>query len=394
MKNFKLLTLFSILILGASLSISSCNKPDKCEDDNSCDTTNVITLVNTTPYKFNLKQPFKDIGASFDNTPTDNPTTVEGAELGRYLFYDKRLSANNTISCASCHHQKNAFSDPVAKSIGYEGEETSRNAMSVVNMRWQPKFFWDIRANTLEEQVLMPIQDHIEMGMTLEETVDKLKKIDIYPDMFMKAFGSEEIDADKISKALSQFVRTIISQDSKYDEALANGPKKVFTDEEFLGFELFFRHVDPDPTGKTNLPGSDTRGANCGDCHNSVLLTLNTITNNGLDEEYADNGYGDINTAEKWKATFKTPTLRNIELTAPYMHDGRFATLEEVIDHYDLHIKEHDNLDYQIKEAGNYFPRKLNLTNSEKQALIAFLKTLTDYKLISDPKYSDPFINP
>ncbi|MFY0675458.1 MAG: cytochrome-c peroxidase [Bacteroidia bacterium] len=362
--------------------------------NSSCQPVDPIDSFKTTAYDFNLNQHFADISPEFDNTPEENPTTVEGVELGRHLFYDVRLSKNNTISCASCHKQENAFTDPDRFSVGFEGKTTARNSMSIVNMRWQRLFFWDARAQTLEEQVLMPIQDHIEMGMALDETLTKIEDIDIYPDLFELAFGDKDITSERISFALAQFVRTIISQDSKFDEVFGLPDAKIrqaFTAEEYLGYQLFTTHVDPDYFGDKNNPGSVTRGANCGDCHLGQLMTNNLITNNGLDLEYSDNGYGDINSKEKWDATFKTPTLRNIELTAPYMHDGRFETLEEVVEHYDEHVKEHKNLDFQIEEAGNHLPGVLHLTEDEKKALVAFLKTLTDYQLINDPKYANPF---
>lgn len=388
MQISRLLHLLPLLCFAGLLGsgISSC-KPDDCpecpEDSQQQDSNRA--------YDFQLKPHFANIGERFDNTPVDNPTTVKGVELGRYLFYDERLSINNTIACASCHEQKKAFTDPDRFSEGFEGELTRRNSMSIVNMRWQPGFFWDLRAATLEEQVLMPIQDHIEMGMTLEQLTPKLTEIELYPPLFKASFGDEEITADRISKALAQFVRTIVSQDSRFDETYSKNPQTVLTDQEYLGYKLFFKHVDPDFGTGQNLPGSDTRGANCGDCHSSTLLTLNTIANNGLDTMYQDKGYGEIVNKDKYMGTFKTPTLRNIELTAPYMHDGRFETLREVLDHYDSHVKDHRNLDPQISEAGNYFPGQLDLTDPEKDAILAFLKTLTDEKLISNPAYSNPF---
>ncbi|MGB0429542.1 MAG: cytochrome-c peroxidase [Bacteroidia bacterium] len=359
-----------------------------------CGNDDPVDSFKTTPYEFGLKQHFENIAPVFDDTPEDNPTTVEGAELGRYLFYDSRLSVNDKISCATCHKQENAFTDPDRFSTGFEGNTTARNSMSIVNMRWQQLFFWDSRAVGLEEQVLMPIQDHIEMGMTLDAVVAKLKKIDLYPPMFEQAFGSTEITSDRISKALAQFVRTIVSQNSRYDDVFGLPDAKIkqlFTDEEYLGYRLFITHVDPDYFSGINDSGSASRGANCGDCHKTALMTNNLITNNGLDSITVDQGYGKISGKAKYDGTFKTPTLRNIALTAPYMHDGRFETLEEVIEHYDEHVQMHKNLDIQIEEAGNHLPGQLHLNDEEKKALIAFLHTLTDNQLINDPKYADPF---
>jgi len=382
MKN--LTTITALFLFTCFLLVSSCDG-DGGDDDPKKDTT---------VYDYELTQAFKDIDPVFDNQPEDNVATNEGVELGRHLFYDPRLSKNNTISCASCHKQEMAFTDGERFSLGFNGERTARNSMAIANMRWHGLFFWDGRAPTLEEQVLMPIQDPVEMGMTLEEVEDKLKDIDIYPDMFESAFGSKEITSDRVSKALSQFVRSIMSQGSKYDQIYGlpdSRIKNIFTDEEYLGFTLFKTHIDPDYGAGINKPGTANRGANCGDCHHTALLTNNLFTSNGLDSITKDEGYGPISGKEKYDGTFKTPTLRNIELTAPYMHDGRFQTLEEVLDHYDQHVQDHPNLDIQIAEAGNIYPGRLDLTNKEKNAIIAFLKTLTDYDLIENPKYSNPF---
>lgn len=381
--------LFILTLLGG-LSLGACNVDDNGDDGGDDDGGS----GPTTAYDFDLSPQFGDIDEAFDTTPDDNPTTVEGAELGRYLFYDVRLSKNNTIACASCHKQENAFADPEQFSEGFEGKRTSRNSMAIVNMRWQSLFFWDGRAKSLEEQVLMPVQDEIEMGMTLAEMTEKLKTIDIYPDMFESAFGTSEITSDRVSKALSQFIRTLVSQNSKFDEAYGKSDaaiRQILSTEEYLGYQLFITHVDPDYGSGINIPGSASRGANCGDCHRTALFTTSTFTNNGLDSLTTDAGYGDISGKGKFDGTFKTPTVRNIELTAPYMHDGRFATLEEVIEHYDEHVLDHKNLDSQISEAGNTWPGKLNLTDQEKAALIAFLKTLTDNDFVTNPKYASPF---
>ncbi|MBI1184189.1 c-type cytochrome [bacterium] len=365
-----------------------------CRRTDVCPTCNGTTKDSLTPWEFGLRPQFADIDTSFDSTPKDNPTTVEGADLGRYLFYDVRLSANNTVACASCHKQEYAFADNVQFSKGFDGGHTARNSMSIVNMRWQKKFFWDGRANSLEEQALMPIQDHIEMGMNLDDLVPKLQAIDIYPPKFEAAFGSSKVTADRIGKAIAQFVRTIVSQNSKFDDAFGMPEGKVkhlLTDEEFLGYKLFIKHINPDNGSGKNMPGTANRGANCGDCHKTALMTNSMFTSNGLDSVTTDPGYGKISGLPQFDGTFKTPTLRNIELTAPYMHDGRFNTLEEVIEHYDSHVQDHPNLDVQISAAGNNFPGRLDLTDEEKRALVAFLKTLTDHQLITDPKYASPF---
>ncbi len=309
-----------------------------------------------------------------NNTPASNPVTDAGATLGRVLFYDKKLSANNSLACASCHIQENGFSDPRPFSIGFEGEVMSRNSMPVVNMRHGFNFFWDARVNSLEEQVLIPLQSHIEMGMDLDTLVAKLDTIDYYAPLFEEAFGSDEISTTNISRALSQFLRSIISYQSKYDAGVENDFAD-FTEQELLGKSLFF-----------------TPETNCNACHMTALFTDVFITHNGLDEEYADQGVGALTNPSN-NGKFKTPSVRNVALTAPYMHDGRFETLAEVVEHYNSGIQPHPNLDDRLTVEGDVggTPRQLNLTEEEKAALVAFLETLTDEVLMSDEKFSDPF---
>ena len=347
-----------------------------------------------TPYDFQLKKSLASIDPVFDNTPIDNPTTNEGVELGRYLFYDQRLSKNDKVSCASCHQQEYAFSDPRTFSKGFEGKETKRHSMSIINMRWHPRFFWDARAATLEEQVLMPIQDPIEMGMDTSDLKIKLAKIDLYPRLFKKAFGSEVITANKISKGLAQFVRSIISQDSDYDDFYYQTIprlKIILSDQLYLGYRLYNRHPDPSESDK-NIPGNlEYRGANCFECHGGAMITDLGITTNGIDKETTDSGFGAITGKTSDDGTFKTPSLRNIAHTAPYMHDGRFKTLREVLDHYDSHIKRHPNLPTDMLLAGNFEAMKFDLLEEEKDAIIAYLNTFSDNELLTNPKYSNPF---
>ncbi|MBI5856685.1 MAG: c-type cytochrome [Sphingobacteriales bacterium] len=319
------------------------------------------------------------------NTPANNLITDNGATLGRVLFYDKNLSANNTISCASCHKQANAFSDPVAKSNGFNGGLTGRNSMPLTDAKYYPngRFFWDQRAATLEDQVLMPIQDLVEMGMTLPALETKLKGLAYYPSLFTKAFGDATITSDRISKALSQFVRSIVSYQSKYDAgrstyptAPAPPPNAVFpnfTAQENRGKEIF---LSPQSA--------------CAACHGSETFTAPQEKNNGLDLTTIDRGFGAVVNNTALDATFKVGSLRNVELTAPYMHDGRFTTLEEVIEHYSSGVRNHPNLSPQLK-LPNGQPRLGNFSPQDKAALVAFLKTLTDLSVTTDVKYSSPF---
>ncbi len=321
-----------------------------------------------------------------DNTPNDNMISNEGATLGRVLFYDKNLSANGTVACASCHKQEKGFSDDATLSVGFEGGLTRRHSMTLINSRYyqRGRFFWDERASTLEEQVLEPFQDPIEMGMTLEQVVSAVQEQDFYPPLFEDAFGSQDINSDRISRALSQFVRSIVSHSSKYDEgrALSNSPGanfSNFTNEENLGKSLFFQTIS-------------NGGGACFGCHTTeAFVSANPgPQNNGLDLVTTDLGAGAVFNNPIFEGRFKTTSLRNIELTAPYMHDGRFATLEEVVEHYNSGIKAHPTLSPALMDD-NGNPVQLNFTNSEKAALVAFLKTLTDHSLSSEEKWSDPF---
>ena len=342
--------------------------------------------------------------ARTDTTPADNPVTNAGATLGRVLFYDTRLSANDTKSCASCHIQEYGFSDPEQFSEGFDGGRTGRHSMGLANARYynRGRFFWDERAATLEDQVLMPIQDKVEMGMTLDALETKLAAADFYPPLFEAAFGSPEVGRDGISRALAQFVRSMVSYNSRYDQAF-DGTRpdfnRVFTAEEQLGSRLFGgggrggRGGDGRGDGRRGgrgrgrRPGPDrgpdrVRSAGCVRCHGTAAQ-VGRLSNNGLDRDTSDDqGAG--------RGRFKVPSLRNIAVTAPYMHDGRFATLREVIEHYNSGVQSHPNLDRGLG-GRNRRPRRLNLNNREIDALVAFMTTLTDESFLTDPKFSNPF---
>jgi cytochrome c peroxidase len=318
------------------------------------------------------------------NTPANNPITDWGATLGRVIFYDKNVSLNKTISCASCHKQQNAFADVLSLSKGFAGGNTGRNSMGLTDAKYYPngKYFWDERAATLEEQVLMPIQDHVEMGMNLDTLVNRLKNTTYYPALFTKAFGDGTVNSDRISKSLAQFVRSIISYQSKYDVGRSTLPANAapptfnftnFTAQENAGLQLFFSPQNA-----------------CAACHGTETFTGPVAKNNGLDLITTDRGVGATTNNTLNDGKFKIGSLRNIELTAPYMHDGRFTTLEEVVEQYNSGIKNHPNLDPVLKTPAGT-PKQLNLTAAQKAALVAFLKTLTDQAMITDTKYSNPF---
>lgn len=328
-----------------------------------------------------------------DNTPEHNQMTNMGATLGRVLFYDKNLSIDNTISCASCHRQSAAFADTEKFSEGIKGQRTKRNSMGLINARYyeNERFFWDERAPNLEEQVLMPIQDHVEMGMNLEDLEVKLAKLDYYPVLFRNAFGTENVTSDRISRALAQFIRSIISFDSKWDEGLRltntiDDDEDIddfpnFTEQENLGMDIFV---------------GGRKGATCKYCHGTPQNVNDDAKNNGLSLNYKDKGKGAITGNPQHNATFKVPSLRNIANTAPYMHDGRFSTLMEVVNHYSEGVQPHKNLNFRLSTIDDDDhiggpAMKLNLNQEEKEALVAFLHTLTDEKILTDEKYSDPF---
>ncbi|MDI9320565.1 MAG: cytochrome c peroxidase [Phycisphaerales bacterium] len=315
------------------------------------------------------------------NLPTDNALTREGVLLGRMLFYEKSLSRDNTQACASCHLQTHGFSDTATFSIGIKKLPGKRQAMSVFNMAWHSnEFFWDGRAHLLRDQALKPIQDELEMDETLDNVVKKLNTNSTYKNQFRKAFGTETATPLLISKALEQFMNSIISNNSKYDKFLAG--QATLTAQEERGRFLFFTEYNPSFPTKS--------GADCQHCHGGANFENDKYMNNGLD---IDAGIIDIgrekltgNSADKGK--FKVPSLRNVGLTAPYMHDGRFKTLEQVIDHYNL-VKSSATLDdsflQQLPNGG------LKLSSSDKAALVAFLHTLTDNDLATNPAYSSPF---
>lgn len=316
-----------------------------------------------------------------DNEPVTNPVTDAGAELGRVLFYDQRLSRNGSISCASCHQAEHGFSDPRPFSVGFAGGLTGRNSMGLASARYYEsgRFFWDERATTLEAQVLAPIQDEVEMGMTLDEVVTRVAAEPFYATLFTRAFGTAQVTADRISRALAQFVRSIVSTQSRYDVGVATNFSN-FTAEELLGRRIF---------------RGQEGGATCNACHGTDNFVADRTFNNGLENPYIDRGVGALTGRPQDEGRFKAPSLRNIELTAPYMHDGRFETLEEVIEFYSSGVVAHPNLSGPLRagppDVVPVTPLRLNLTTVQKAALVAFLKTLTDTAVTTDPRFQDPF---
>ncbi|MEZ4954919.1 MAG: cytochrome c peroxidase [Saprospiraceae bacterium] len=302
--------------------------------------------------------------------------TREKATLGRVLFYDKRLSENYEVSCATCHKQEFAFADNQRFSEGINGAKTDRNTPNINDLGWRVEFspfvvplFWDARETKLERMVLQPISHQGELGHDLEILVDKLATTEFYPSLFEEAFGDPAITQERIGEALAQFVRSLNTFDSKYDRARSG--QAVFTEAELEGEKLFKE--------------------NCAVCHNNHHFSQLTPTSNSLPS--SDPGYGAVtgNSADIGK--FKTPSLRNIELTAPYMHDGRFQTLEEVLVFYSDSIPNPPTVPLYYNPVTNqpFSLGAIDFDETEIQNLLAFLKTLTSEELVSHEKFSDPF---
>ncbi len=297
------------------------------------------------------------------------------------LFYEERLSFDNNQSCSSCHSQATAFSDTTLFSVGSLGDVGDRQAMAIINLAWNTNgFFWDGRSPSLAHQSLQPIENPIEMAETHENVIQKLQVDQAYLDQFIRAFGDDNISAERMGEAMEQFMMTMISNDSKYDKYLAG--QVSLTDSEERGRELFFTEYNP------FFP--EDSGADCEHCHGGFNFENDLYMNNGLDEEsdFTDLGFYDVTGLEEDKARFKVTTLRNIELTPPYMHDGRFQTLEEVVDHYNDGIKVSPSLDQALLATTD---TGLLLTDQDKEGLVNFLKTLTDETFLENPEFSTPF---
>lgn len=311
--------------------------------------------------------------------PTDYPLTQQRVELGRMLFYEPALARDGTQSCASCHIQADGLSDPRKYSIGIRGLEGTRQAMSLANLGWHRRgFFWDGRVRTLREQALMPIEDPLEMDNTLEAAVSVLSSRDTYRAQFIRAFGSDTITAERMGIAMEQFMLTIISGNSKWDKVQRG--KATFTEQELRGQSLFFSEFDP--TGKV-------KSGECFHCHGGPNFTNDRYMNNGLDDDasFKDLGRELVTNDPYDRAKFKVPTLRNIAVTAPYMHDGRFTTLEEVVRHYSSGVKHSSTVDILLQFS---LKPGLGLSESDVADLVAFLRTLTDDTYLSNPRYAKP----
>lgn len=316
------------------------------------------------PYAFEHPDNFPDPVYTFEN----NEITREGFELGRSLFYDPILSIDNSISCANCHQQVVAFSDPVHRfSRGVNDKAGFRNAPAIQNMAFQGDFFWDGGVKHLDFVPINAITSEVEMGETLAHVVGKLQNSEVYREKFVKAFGTSEINSQQVLHALSQFMNLMISSNSRYDKYVRNEGESL-TAIELEGLSLFEKK--------------------CSSCHTTDLFTDGSFRNNGLDATFEnDEGRERITELSDDRGKFKVPSLRNVELTSPYMHDGRFGTLEQVLNHYASQVKDSETLDPSLK--AEVVPG-ISMTDDEKIKIIEFLKTLTDREFIKDSRFSRP----
>ncbi len=332
-----------------------------------------MTVQDPTPYAFPELANFPPMPVSYSN-----PVTMEGVNLGRYLFYDPILSRDSSVSCSTCHQQAHAFTGGLKQfNTGIDGDTMIRNTMPLFNLAWYNRYFWDGRAATLEDQIFHPVRDSTEMDLSWNIAVDRIQRNASYRIKFRTAFGTEVIDSVLIAKAIGQFLRTLISNNSLYDRVLRNETR--FDSATYAGFVLV----------------NDQSMADCLHCHTTdadALGTTGKFSNNGLDgfikqPEYLDKGLG----ATTGKATdiglFRIPSLRNVALTAPYMHDGRFKTLEEVLDFYSEGVKFGLNVDSKMTHAHQ---GGVHLSSKEKRCILLFLHSLTDTTFTTNPAFGNP----
>lgn len=348
----------------------------------ACRKDPTTTPVSTTKYQFDYPENFSAYLPPI-NEPEDNISTVEGVELGRRLFFDTRLSADNSQSCGSCHAPQYSFSDTAQYSVGVDLINGSRNAMPIVNLAWaQSGLFWDGRANSLESQAFEPVRNPVEMHETWPNAVAKLQSDPYYQSKFEEAFGTGEIDSVKVARAIAQFERTLISGNSPFDKYVSSnfqsGSSGWSADKELLAYQGFSIFMD------------EARG-DCFHCHGdpfNPLWTDNVFHNNGLDAAPADPGLMAFTGNPSDNGKFKTPTLRNLAFTAPYMHDGRFQTLDQVIQHYSFGLQNSATIDPLMKSVGQ---GGVQLSFEEQTALKWFLLSLSDSSFVTAPEFQDPW---
>lgn len=362
---FKYLLLTFVLSLGVFISCK------KAKEENISYAT-----LDETPYDFSYGSTM-----SAPNIPGDNKLTIEKVRLGRMLFYEKALSGDGTMNCASCHALGNGFSDTNQFSTGIAGLKGGRQAMAIFNMAWNTnEFFWDGRAHLLRDQALKPIQDPLEMNETLPKAIQKIQAMAQYKVQFTRAFGTHEVTGQRMALALEQFMNSVVSSNSKDDKYLRG--ELALTASEERGRALFFTEYNP------FFP--DLSGADCAHCHGGSNFENDQYMNNGLsaDNEMTDIGREAVTNFASDRGKFKVTSLRNIAVTGPYMHDGRFKTLEEVVAHYNDGLKPSSTLDPALENTRS---TGLMLDAQEQADLVAFLKTLTDYTYLNDSRYKSPF---
>lgn len=344
-------------------------------------------------------------GTSPFGTPTVGvpQLTNEGATLGRVLFYDKNLSINRTVSCGSCHNQQYGFADTKAVSEGFQGLVGTRNALSIadIGLNPYPSLLWDERSADLSHMAVLPFQNGLEMGITMDEVILRVENLDYYSELFQAAFGSSEVTENKIGRAIAEFVTTIRPVNTKLDQGIQNNFAN-FTEQEIQGKTIFESHCQNCHTGMITRPegfGAFTGGIggiNGGPTTGIFITPLVGPHNTGLDMVYGDAGVQSITGNAMDNGKFKTPSLKNVSKSAPYMHDGRFSTLEEVVDFYSEGIEPNPNSTFNTTDQYVVsFPQPFTgfgFEPSEKAALVAFMKTMTDYEFLTDERWSDPFI--
>ncbi|WP_087492409.1 MULTISPECIES: cytochrome-c peroxidase [unclassified Winogradskyella] len=349
----------TIYILVISIIFSSCSN-----NDNDGYTPVALDLEIPEIFSNNIIPPV---------IPVDNPQTVEGVALGKRLFFDRILSSDQSIACASCHSPQNAFTDERIVSAGVNGTLGNRNSMPLFNLAWNynERFSWDGKELSLERQALEPVENPIEMHSDWGDVVDRLSNHPEYPELFRRAFNTEDITKELTTKAIAQFERTLISANSKFDRYSLN--QATLTPQELNGLDVFLREDKGD----------------CFHCHgnpNNPLWTDNDFHNNGLDATFTDLGLGAVTGDPNDNGKFRSPSLRNLAFTAPYMHDGRFATINEVIDFYSEGLQNSATIDPLMK---NIDQGGVQLSSQDKADLKAFLLTLSDPSFINNPSFQN-----
>ena len=383
----------SAILLGAVLMLSSCQKESTAVDYTANEYEELSKSLNLPGELHNYIVDVPEhinAGAFFLIAPIQLNKANHTATLGRVLFYDELLSRNGTVSCGSCHVQTAGFAHNEALSEGFDGETGTRNSLALGTTAMGlttsyggstegealAGFSWDDSVHSMEEQTQAAIENPSEMGMTMEAIVERVKSIAYYDILFRKAFGENEINEENLLKAITQFVNAISSNESRFDEGMN---QTLNVNEDFANY-----------TASENL-GKSLYNTNCASCHGAKHdFTVKAVANNGLDQVYTDQGKGAKTGNSSDMAIFKVPFLRNIGLSGPYMHDGRFASLEEVVDFYSENVKEHLNLSPELRESNGQV-KKMNFTEVQKTALVAYMETLTDQEMIKDEKFSIPF---